>query len=393
MRQRVIRRLSAFVLGAAVLVVPATTWAQPAAAPAQPALSLDQPLPVDASVRTGQLASGLRYYLRRNGRPVNRVSMRLAVNVGSIHEENDQRGLAHFLEHMAFNGTQNFKPGELITFLETIGARFGPHVNAYTSFDETVYMLDVPSDKPGYVDRGLLALHDFAAGMNLAADEIEKERGVVIEEWRGRLGAGSRLTDKQLPVLLSKSRYAERLPIGTPEILKSFPRQRLVDFYQRWYRPDQMAVVIVGDIDLAEAQKMVQLRFGSIPAAKGALEAVDRTVPPHKETLFTIATDPEAQGSSVALSHKRPVEVETTVGDYRRSLDSTTRHANAQPAIARNRATPECAVPRGRSRRIGAGPFGRDVRGWCRGSRRRHRRRSRSHHHRDASHAAVWFWG
>jgi zinc protease len=181
-------------------------------------------------------------------------------------------------------------------------------------------MLDVPSDKPGYVDRGLVALHDFAAGMNLASDEIEKERGVVIEEWRGRLGAGSRLTDKQLPVLLSKSRYAERLPIGTPEILKSFPRQRLVDFYQRWYRPDQMAVVIVGDIDLAEAQKMVQARFGSIPAAKGSLEAVDRTVPPHKETLFTISTDPEAQGWSVALAHKRPVEVETTVGDYRRSL-------------------------------------------------------------------------
>ena len=319
MRVGVFRWLIILLL-AMVFVGPATISAQPAAAPAAPALSLDQPLPVDAAVRTGQLTNGLRYYLRRNGRPANRVSMRLAVNVGSIHEENDQRGLAHFLEHMAFNGTQNFKPGELIRFLETIGARFGPHVNAYTSFDETVYMLDVPSDKPGYVDRGLLALHDFAAGMNLAADEIEKERGVVIEEWRGRLGAGSRLTDKQLPVLLAKSRYAERLPIGTPEILKSFPRQRLVDFYQRWYRPDQMAVVIVGDIDLAEAQKMVQQRFGSIPAAKGAVESVDRTVPPHKETLFTIATDPEAQGWSVALAHKRPVEPETTVGDYRRSL-------------------------------------------------------------------------
>ncbi len=319
MRVRVTRRFFVAMLAAAMALGPTTSFAQPAAA-AQPGLSLDQPLPVDASVRTGQLSNGLRYYLRRNARPVSRVSMRLAVNVGSIHEENDQRGLAHFLEHMAFNGTQNFKPGELITFLETIGARFGPHVNAYTSFDETVYMLDVPSDKPGYVDRGLLALHDFAAGMNLAADEIEKERGVVIEEWRGRLGAGSRLTDKQLPVLLSKSRYAERLPIGTPEILKSFPRQRLVDFYQRWYRPDQMAVVIVGDIDLAEAQKMVQQRFGAIPAAKGALEAVDRTVPPHKETLFTIATDPEAQGWSVALAHKRPVEAEITVADYRRSL-------------------------------------------------------------------------
>ena len=312
-----------FVLIVVVAVIaPVAPAAWQAAVPAagQPAISLDQPLPVDTAVRTGQLGNGLRYYIRRNSRPANRVSMRLAVNVGSIHEDNDQRGLAHFLEHMAFNGTQNFKPGELITFLESIGARFGPHVNAYTSFDETVYMLDVPTDKPGYVDRGLLALHDFAAGMNLSADEIEKERGVVIEEWRGRLGAGSRLTDKQLPVLLAKSRYAERLPIGTPEILKTFPRQRLVDFYRRWYRPDQMAVVVVGDIDPAEAQKMVEQRFGVIPAVKTTVETIDRAVPPHKETLFTIATDPEAQGWSVALAHKRPVEVEATVADYRRSL-------------------------------------------------------------------------
>lgn len=296
---------------------------QAVAAPAtsaQPAMSLDQTLPVDAAVRTGQLPNGIRYYIRRNSRPANRVSLRLAVNVGSIYEDNDQRGLAHFLEHMAFNGTENFKPGELITFLESIGARFGPHVNAYTSFDETVYMLDVPTDKPGYVDRGLLALYDFAAGMQLLQEEIDKERGVVIEEWRGRLGAGSRLTDKQLPVLLAKSRYAERLPIGTPEILKSFPRQRLLDFYRRWYRPDQMAVVVVGDVDPADAQKMVEQRFGVIPAVTRAAESVDNAVPPHKETLFTIATDPEAQGWSVALAHKRPVEIERTVGDYRRSL-------------------------------------------------------------------------
>jgi zinc protease len=304
-------------LGASAIAAQAV--AQAPAAPAQ-TLTVSQTLPIDPSVRTGQLANGLRYYIRRNGRPANRVSLRLAVNVGSVFEDDDQRGLAHFLEHMAFNGTENFKPGELISFLETIGARFGPHVNAYTSFDETVYMLDVPTDKPGYVDRGLLALHDFAAGMSLQADEIEKERGVVIEEWRGRLGAGSRLTDKQLPVLLAKSRYAERLPIGRPEILKSFPRQRLVDFYRKWYRPDQMAVIVVGDVDQAEALKLVEQRFSGIPAAKTALAAVDRTVPAHKETLFAIATDPEAQGWSVALANKRPVEIEKTVGDYRRSL-------------------------------------------------------------------------
>ncbi len=295
-----------------------TALAQPAA-PAQP-LTVDQVLPIDASVRHGQLSNGLRYYIRRNERPASRVSLRLAVNVGSIHEDNDQRGLAHFLEHMAFNGTENFKPGELVSFLESIGARFGPHVNAYTSFDETVYMLDVPTDRPGYVDRGLQAMHDFAAGMQLLPEEIEKERGVVIEEWRGRLGAGSRLTDKQLPVLLAKSRYVERLPIGTPEVLKSFPRQRLVDFYRKWYRPDQMALVVVGDIDPAEAQRMIEQRFGRIPAATGAVASIDRNVPSHAETLFLVATDAEAQGWSVSLISKRPFEIDRTVGDYRRSL-------------------------------------------------------------------------
>jgi zinc protease len=320
------RLLAAITLVVCSFAAPVTSQvSQAPAAPAAPAatqaaLSVDQPLPVDPVVRTGQLPNGLRYYIRRNTKPANRVAMRLAVNVGSIHEENDQRGLAHFLEHMAFNGTQNFKPGELVKFLESIGARFGPHVNAFTSFDETVYMLEVPTDKPGYVDRGLLALHDFAAGMSLLPEEIEKERGVVIEEWRGRLGAGSRLMDKQLPILLAKSRYAERLPIGTPEVLKSFPRQRLLEFYQRWYRPDQMAVVVVGDIDPAEAQKMVEQRFGAIPSVKSSVEAIDRMVPPHKETLFAIATDPEAQGWSVSLAHKRPTEVQTTVGDYRRTL-------------------------------------------------------------------------
>jgi zinc protease len=290
------------------------------APPAAQALGLEQVLPVDAAVRTGQLPNGLRYYIRQNARPANRVALRLAVNVGSIHEDEDQRGLAHFLEHMAFNGTENFKPGELITFLESIGARFGPHVNAYTSFDETVYMLDVPTDRAGYVDRGLLALYDFAAGMSLLPAEIEKERGVVIEEWRGRLGAGSRLTDKQLPVLLAKSRYAERLPIGTPEVLKTFPRQRLLDFYRTWYRPDQMAIVVVGDINPAEVAQAVEQRFGKIPVAKTPLPTVTRAVPAHDDTLFTVATDPEAQGWSIALAHKRPFEAQRTVGEYRRAL-------------------------------------------------------------------------
>lgn len=311
----------ALVLLAVTLVaVPRAQVAAPQA-PAVPAeLALDRPLPVDPAVRSGRLSNGIRYFIRQNRRPANRVSMRLAVNVGSLQEEPDQRGLAHFLEHMAFNGTENFKPGELVSFLESIGARFGPHVNAYTSFDETVYMLDMPTDREGYVDRGMLVLHDFAAGLSLLPDEVEKERGVVLEEWRGRLGAGSRLTDKQLPVIFQGSRYAERLPIGLPEVLKNAPRERLVAFYQQWYRPDNMAVVVVGDLPVAEAEQLIQKRFGVIPAAKGAAPSVDASVPGHKDTLINVSTDPEAQGWSVSMAFKGKVEVDNTVRGYRKQL-------------------------------------------------------------------------
>jgi zinc protease len=292
--------------------------AQPVPAPAPPALA--DPLPLDPALRTGVLPNGLRYFIRANARPASRVSLRLAVNVGSIHEDEDQRGLAHFLEHMAFNGTRNFKAGELITFLESIGARFGPHVNAYTSFDETVYMLDVPTDRPGLVDRAMLVLHDFAGGMLLEPEEIDRERGVVLEEWRGRLGAGSRLTDRQLPVLLRGSRYAERLPIGLPDVLTGFPHQRLRDFYERWYRPDQMALVVVGDVDVDEIEPLVRARFADLARPDRPVDTIDRSVPPHSETLYSVNTDPEAQGWTVSVVYKHPVEPERTVEDYRRAL-------------------------------------------------------------------------
>ncbi len=237
---------------AVALGLPAWLPAQtPAPAPPAPAVVTSGPLPADPAVTIGTLPNGLRYYVRRNGRPEKRVAVWLAVKTGSLFEDDDQRGLAHMLEHMAFNGTAHFKPGELVSFFETAGARFGPHVNAYTSFDETVYMLQVPTDKEGLVDKGLLALADFAGGMSLDPAEIDKERGVVIEEWRLRQGASWRILEKQAPVLYYKSRYADRIPIGTPEILRSFPAARLKDFYQTWYRPDRMAVVVVGDIDPA----------------------------------------------------------------------------------------------------------------------------------------------
>jgi zinc protease len=305
---------------AGLIVAPSAQVAAPQAPAIPPELALDRTLPVDAAVRAGRLPNGLRYFIRENKRPEKRVSMRLAVNAGAIQEEADQRGLAHFLEHMAFNGTTNFKPGELVSFLESIGARFGPHVNASTSFDETIYMLDIPTDKPGYIEKGMLVLHDFANGISLLPAEVEKERGVVLEEWRGRLGAGSRLTDKQLPVIFQGSRYAERLPIGLPEILKSAPRERLLAFYQKWYRPDNMAVVVVGDIPVAEAEKLVQQTFGKIPAAKGALASVDTSVPSHKDTLINMSTDPEAQQWTISIGFKGKAEHDTTVGGYRKTL-------------------------------------------------------------------------
>ena len=181
-------------------------------------------------------------------------------------------------------------------------------------------MLDIPTDKPGYLEKGMLVLHDFAAGISLLPEEVEKERGVVLEEWRGRLGAGSRLTDKQLPIIFQGSRYAERLPIGLPEILKSAPRARLQAFYEKWYRPDNMAVVVVGDLPVDQAERLVRETFGKIPAAKGAAASVDTSVPSHQDTLINMSTDPEAQGWSVSLAFKGKAEHDTTVAGYRKTL-------------------------------------------------------------------------
>jgi zinc protease len=282
--------------------------------------ALAERVPFDTAVKLETLPNGLRYYIRKNGRPEKRVMLQLAVKAGSIDEADDQQGLAHFLEHMAFNGTKRFKAGELIAALESSGARMGPHVNAYTSFDETVYMFQLPTDKPGVVEKGVQALADFASAMTLDPKEIDKERGVVIEEWRGGLGAGSRLRDQQIPVLYYKSKYAERLPIGKPDVLKSFKPERLRDFYTTWYRPDRMAVIAVGDIDPAQLESLIKTEFR--PLQKPSSAAPDRVyeVPLHQETLLKVATDPEAQQSSVSVVRKRPRGEQGTVGDYRRDI-------------------------------------------------------------------------
>ena len=300
--------------------IPASAQApQRAAAP----LGLQDRIPFDAAVRTGTLQNGVRYFVRQNGRPANRVAIRLAVKAGSLHEADDQQGLAHLIEHMAFNGSAHFKPGELVSYFESTGARLGPHVNAYTSFDETVYMLDLPTDSKDVVSKGLQALADFGGGLTLSDEEINKERGVVIEEWRGRLGASTRVRDQQTPVLYYKSRYAERSPIGKPDIIRTAPTGRLRDFYNTWYRPERMAVIIVGDVKPDDIEAGIRETFGALRDRAAVAPPPDHTVPLHAESLVSIVSDSEVTSSSVQILHKRPAESDQLVGDYRRSIVSS----------------------------------------------------------------------
>ena len=287
---------------------------------------LEQQLPVDPLITVGQLDNGLRYYIRRNLEPAARAELRLVVNAGSVLERDDQRGLAHFAEHMAFNGTTRFAKQELVDYLESIGMRFGPDLNAYTSFDETVYMLQVPTDKVEVLDRGLQILEDWAHGVSFEPEEIDKERGVVIDEWRRGRGAGARLRDKQLPIILRGSRYAERLPIGEKAVLDTFAHGALTDFYRDWYRPDLMAVIAVGDFDPLWMQQQIRHYFSGLEMPAAAEARPEFAVPDHEETLFAISADPEATHSSITVYYKRDVQPEGRVGDYRRYLVQALYH-------------------------------------------------------------------
>ncbi|MFA9453354.1 MAG: M16 family metallopeptidase [Candidatus Aminicenantaceae bacterium] len=283
-------------------------------------IGLDQKPPIDPKVTVGQLDNGLRYFIRENTKPENRAELRLVVNAGSILEDEDQQGLAHFVEHMAFNGSRNFAKQELVEFMESIGMRFGPELNAYTGFDETVYMLTIPSDNPETTDTAFQILEDWAHELAFEDEEIDKERGVIIEEWRLGQGAMSRLRDKQFPVLLKNSHYAERLPIGQKKILESFAYDVLKRFYREWYRPDLMAVIAVGDFDKAEIEKRITEHFQGLKNPENARARTAFQVPDHNDTLITIATDKEVPYTSVAVYHKLPPQAQSTVGAYRQSI-------------------------------------------------------------------------
>jgi zinc protease len=283
--------------------------------------SLTDSLRGDPTVRTGVLSNGIRYFIKRNGKPEARVSLRLAVAAGSAVETDDQQGLAHFIEHMNFNGSTHFKSADdLVAYLQSIGMRFGADVNAYTSFDETVYMLDVPTDRDTLLDRGVMAISDFAGRATLSETEIDKERGVVLEEWRLGRGAGERIRRKQLPLVLRGSRYADRLPIGKPEIIQKGRSSRLRDYYRDWYTPARMAVIAVGDLEPARIDSLIHRHFGDLPARPKAPPTPVFDVPPHQETLVSIATDKEATNSQATLYFKHAHRAERTVADFRRSL-------------------------------------------------------------------------
>ena len=326
--------LAIMVVAAVPVVTPMVIGAQPAAAAVRlvtqtqqsPALehartgALRDPMPVGPGVTVGQLENGLQYYIRENSEPANRAEFSLVVKVGSVVEDEDQLGLAHFLEHMAFNGTENFEKQELIDFMESIGMRMGADLNAGTSFDETRYMLQIPTDSPEVMANTFQILEDWAHGLTLDPEEIDKERGVIIEEWRLRRGAAARIQDEQFPVLLRDSRYAERSPIGTVESLETFEHEALRRFYRDWYRPDLMAVIAVGDFDGAEVEALLIEHFEGISAPENPRERIEYSVPDHDETLFTIATDEELTSTSVAVYHMLALDEQETIGGYRQQL-------------------------------------------------------------------------
>ncbi len=275
------------------------------------------PIPQNPAVRSGQLDNGLTYLLIRNDRPDDRAELRLAVRAGSLQEDPDQLGIAHFVEHMAFNGSEHFKKNELIEYLESVGTRFGPDLNAYTSFGETVYILQARTDSLALLERGLLILEDWAGGVSFEPEEIDKERGVVVSEWRTRLSPDQRLQQQYFPILYQNSRFAERLPIGEPEVIQNANYSTVRRYYEDWYRPDLMAVVAVGDFDLDWMEKEVRQRFSSLIAPPNPRERKSYTVPGHPGTRFAIFSDKEAAFTRANIYFKHPEQPLETLADYR----------------------------------------------------------------------------
>ena len=309
-----------------------------------------EPTPRWSRLRVGTLPDGLTYYILPSSKPAHRARIWLAVNAGSVQEDDDQRGVAHIIEHMAFNGTRRFPKNDLIAYLERIGMRFGADINAQTGFDHTIYKLEVPLDDPAYTSKALDMLRDWAGDISFdpaelgAAGSAAKERGVVLEEWRQKRGAAARLFDKQVGVLFDGTRYANRLPIGTAESIQNVSRDAIVRFYKDWYRPDLMAVIVVGDVKDPDAiEQQIRDHFADLPAAAHPRKHESGGVPSGGGTRISIETDPEAPGTVVGLASFAPHPLPTLRRDYRRSLAAmlyTQILRDRLAALARQSASP-----------------------------------------------------
>jgi zinc protease len=253
-----------------------------------------QTLPIGPQVLVGQLENGLTYYIQKNSRPEKRLELRLAVKAGSILEDEDQLGLAHFTEHMAFNGSTHFKKHELVSYLQSIGLKFGADLNAYTGFNETVYILPLPTDRREAIEKGFLVLQDWAQGVSFNAPDIDLERAIVLEEWRLGKGAQDRMNKVLYPKIFDGSLYAKRLPIGTEDSLKGFSHDAIRRFYRDWYRPNLMAVVVVGDIEPQDAKALVEAHFGPLRNPDNARPRVYAEVPVRNHSEAVVVTDKEA---------------------------------------------------------------------------------------------------
>jgi zinc protease len=278
---------------------------------------LSQLMPVDPDVLAGTLPNGLRYYVRANAKPAHRAELRLVVKAGSVLEDDDQQGLAHFVEHMEFEGTRHFPQQGLVDFLSSLGLGIGPDANAETSYDDTQYILRIPTDRPNVLDRALLVLEDWAQGATFDQSGIDRERGIVLAEWRLHLDAAERTQDKVLGAQLAGSRYADRAPIGKPDIIEHTQREQVMRFYHDWYRPDLMAVIVVGDVDRDAVEAMIKEHFASLSGPSPERPRPTFDVPEHRGTRYAIVTDKEATTTAVQISDLRPARNQGSVGGYR----------------------------------------------------------------------------
>jgi zinc protease len=286
---------------------------------AQKTTDLSAKIPVSPDIKIGTLDNGLKYYIKYNQKPKNKVELRLAVNAGAILEDDSQQGLAHFMEHMNFNGLEHFPNNELVHYLQSIGVAFGNDLNAYTGFDETVYILPVPSDDPEKLEKAFTVIADWSGSALLTSDEIEKERGVILAESRLGKGADDRMMKKWLPAMFNSSKYGSRLPIGKDSIISGFDQSVLKQFYADWYRPSLQAVIVVGDMPVADAEKMIIEKLGKYKNPANPRQRPETfEVKPFAKNRAMVLSDEEADRISISISgSSHPRTPITTVGDYR----------------------------------------------------------------------------